>query len=247
MANYGPTATLFTLGPNNTVQQYDLENPAMVKNVRHLPMDQIALVEESKVRPMSPSYFSRGSGTRSAQGFRGLEVSIQELASQQRAATASPMSQRSRTNSISSHASSGRVRPFSPVNKSTYSGTTFSMTSPLGRLPSQSGTSIAYGSTASVSSVRSRGGSRLRHEVTQSPVDKPLVDLFPFTRERVNEVSYMQQVPPLDESHLTPEALRQQMLRVVFGWEGDIEGLIRDECKLRSTSLFLVSHGLMVS
>ncbi|GAM34837.1 hypothetical protein TCE0_015r02683 [Talaromyces pinophilus] len=229
MANYGPTATLFTLGPNNTVQQYDLENPAMVKNVRHLPMDQIALVEESKVRPMSPSYFSRGSGTRSAQGFRGPEVSIQELASQQRAATASPMSQRSRTNSISSHASSGRVRPFSPVNKSTYSGTTFSMTSPLGRLPSQSGTSIAYGSTASVSSVRSRGGSRLRHEVTQSPVDKPLVDLFPFTRERVNEVSYMQQVPPLDESHLTPDALRQQMLRVVFGWEGDIEGLIRDE------------------
>ncbi|EED13085.1 WD domain, G-beta repeat protein [Talaromyces stipitatus ATCC 10500] len=228
MANYGPTATLFTLGPNNTVQQYDLENPAMVKNVRHLPMDQIALVEESKVRPMSPSYFSR-SGTRSAQGFRGPEVSIQELASQQRAATASPMSARSRTNSISSHASSGRVRPFSPVNKSTYSGTTFSMTSPLGRLPSQSGTSIAYGSTASVSSVRSRGGSRLRNEITQSPVDKPLVDLFPFTRERVNEVSYMQQLPPLDESRLTPEALRQQMLRVVFGWEGDIEGLIRDE------------------
>ncbi|KAF5015711.1 hypothetical protein F66182_12859, partial [Fusarium sp. NRRL 66182] len=91
MANYGPTATLFTLGPNDTVQQYDLENPAMVKNVRHLPMDQIAIVEESKVRPMSPSYFSRGSGTRSAQGFRGPEVSIQELASQQRAATASPM------------------------------------------------------------------------------------------------------------------------------------------------------------
>ena len=118
------------------------------------------------------------------------------------------------------------------------------MTSPLGRLPSQSGTSIAYGSTASVSSVRSRGGSRLRHEVTQSPVDKPLVDLFPFTRERVNEVSYMQQVPPLDESHLTPEALRQQMLRVVFGWEGDIEGLIRDERKLKLTSR--VNHVLKI-
>lgn len=230
MACYGPTATLFTLGPNNTVQQYDLENPAMVKNVRHLPMNQIALAEDSKMRPVSPSYFSRGSGTRSAQGFRGPEVSIQELASQQRAATTSPMSQRSRTNSISSHASSGRVRPFSPANKSTYSGTTFSMTSHL--LPSQSGTSIAYGSTASVSSVRSRGGSRLRNEVTQSPVEKPLEDLFPFTRSRVNEVSYMQQVPPLDESHLTPDALRQQMLRIVFGWEGDIEGLIRDERKL---------------
>lgn len=31
IANYGPTATLFTIGPQHSVQQYDLENPAMVK------------------------------------------------------------------------------------------------------------------------------------------------------------------------------------------------------------------------
>ncbi|OKL57840.1 hypothetical protein UA08_07189 [Talaromyces atroroseus] len=230
MANYGPTATLFTIGPNNTIQQYDLDNSTMVKNVRHLPIDQVAaVVEEPKIRPMSPSYFSRGSGARSVQSFRGPEVSIHEIASQQRANTTSPMSGRSRTNSISSHASSGRVRPFSPLNKSTYSGTTFSMTSPLGRLPSQTGTSIAYGSSTSVSSVRSRGGSRLRNEVTRSPVDEPLEDLFPFTRERVNEVTYIQQMQPLDESRLTPDALRRQMLQVVFGWDGDIEDLIRDE------------------
>jgi hypothetical protein len=220
----------------------------MVKNVRHLPMDQVAIVEEPKVRPMSPSYFSRGSGARSVQSFRGPEVSIHEIATQQRANTTSPMSARSRTNSISSHASSGRVRPFSPLNKSTYSGTTFSMTSPLGgRLPSQTGTSIAYGSSTSVSSVRSRGGSRLRNEVTQSPVDKPLEDLFPFTRERVNEVTYMQQMAPLDESRLTPDALRRQMLHVVFGWDGDIEDLIRSECKLFSPLLMFIDSSCLTS
>ena len=36
MASYGPTATLFTIGPQDTVQQYDLETAAMVANVQHL-------------------------------------------------------------------------------------------------------------------------------------------------------------------------------------------------------------------
>ncbi|KAH8696420.1 WD domain, G-beta repeat protein [Talaromyces proteolyticus] len=230
MANYGPTATLFTLGPNDTVQQYDLDNPAMVANVRHLPLDQSAAIEDPKLRPNSPAYFDRGGAIHSAHGFRGPEVSIHEIATQQRANMTSPMSVRSHTNSISSRASSGRVRPFSPPVKSTYSGTTFSMTSPLGRQPSQTGTSIAYGSSASVvSSVRSRGGSRLKNEVSRSPTDKPLEDLFPFTRARLNDVPYNQHAPPLDESRLTPEDLRRQMLRVVFGWEGDIEELIHDE------------------
>ncbi|EWY86293.1 hypothetical protein FOYG_10877 [Fusarium oxysporum NRRL 32931] len=36
LAVYGPGATLFTLGPNNTVQQFDLNSPAiMVANVQH--------------------------------------------------------------------------------------------------------------------------------------------------------------------------------------------------------------------
>ncbi|KAL1971308.1 hypothetical protein VTN77DRAFT_260 [Rasamsonia byssochlamydoides] len=218
MANYGPTATLFTLGPNHTVQQYDLENPAMVANVQHLPSDPL-------LRPMSPGYLAGGNGA--DLGRAGIEA-----VSQQRADTASPLSGRSRTNSMSSRASSGRVRPFSPPVKSAYSGTTFSMTSPLGRVASHTtGTSIAYGSAASVSSAtRSRSGSRLRNEVTLSPADKPLEDLFPYTRARVNDVPYTQkQRRPIDESHLTADDLRRQMLSIVFGWEGDIEGLIRDE------------------
>lgn len=45
---------------------------------------------------------------------------------------------------------------------------------------------------------------------------------------RLNDVPYKAQ-PPFDENHLTPDDLRQQMLSVVFGWEGDISDLIRDE------------------
>ncbi|TLD34484.1 hypothetical protein E2P81_ATG04649 [Venturia nashicola] len=40
IANYGPSATLFTLGRNHTVQQYDLNpsaRPMLVQNVQHVP------------------------------------------------------------------------------------------------------------------------------------------------------------------------------------------------------------------
>lgn len=81
-----------------------------------------------------------------------------------------------------------------------------------------------------MSSVKSsRAGSRLRNEVQMSPAEKNIVDLFPFIRARLNDVPYKSQ-PPFDESNLTPEDLRQQMLSMVFGWDGDIQDLIRDEC-----------------
>jgi hypothetical protein len=79
-----------------------------------------------------------------------------------------------------------------------------------------------------MSSVKSsRAGSRLRNEVQFSPADKN-VDLFPFIRARLNDVPYRHH-QPLDEGRLTPDDLRRQMLSMVFGWDGDIEGLIKDE------------------
>ena len=86
-----------------------------------------------------------------------------------------------------------------------------------------------YASSISLSSVRSsRAGSRLRNEVHMSPAEKNVVDLFPFIRARLNDVPYKPQ-PGIDDNSLTPDALRQQMLSVVFGWDGDIADLIRDE------------------
>lgn len=47
IANYGPTAKLFTLGRNHTVQQYDLNPNArvslLVQNVQHVPAKLVPL------------------------------------------------------------------------------------------------------------------------------------------------------------------------------------------------------------
>lgn len=234
MANYGPTASLFTIGPQNTVQQYDLDNLAMVANVQHVPIGaRSGASEENRSRTMSPRRLQeppnireKGTGRRAPFDTNGID-SI----NQQRADLISPASSRSRTESVSSKTSSGKYkvdRPFSPPSRSGQSGTSFSMTSG-GRDTPQPSASYPYASSVSMPSVKSsRAASRLRNEVHLSPAERNIVDLFPFTRARLNDVPY-KQAPPLDESHLTPDDLRQQMLSVVFGWEGDIRDLIRDE------------------
>ncbi|KAN0084926.1 hypothetical protein V8E54_001393 [Elaphomyces granulatus] len=245
MANYGPTATLFTLGSNHTVQQYDLENPAMVANVQHLPIDTSSLppYEGSKPRSQSPRRVRRSNSLQGPPDLKDtgeikrttLEMNAVESARQQRADMTSPLSVRSRTGSVSSK-SSGPTRQYSPPIKSAYSGTSFALTSPASRDTSQlstpqlttphTGTSFAFESVSSARSIRP--GSRLRNEITYSPTDKPLEDLFPYTRARVNDVYYKQH-HGLDEAQVTPDDLRRYMLSVVFCWDGDIEGLIKDE------------------
>jgi hypothetical protein len=56
---------------------------------------------------------------------------------------------------------------------------------------------------------------------------QPLLELFPYTKARLSEVPF--QAPTYDQDRRTPDDLRQQMLRVVFGWHEDVETLIRDE------------------
>ncbi|KAJ6184222.1 hypothetical protein N7519_005523 [Penicillium mononematosum] len=217
IANYGPTATLFTIGPQHSVQQYDLENPAMVANVQHLPI--------------IPGLAPRKAVDHEQCATRRTPFDANSIESiRQRADLTSPASSRSRTESVSSKASSGKynMRPFSPPSRSGQSTTTFSMTS-AGRDTPQASASFAYPSSVSMSSVRSsRAASRLRNEVHLSPADKNIVDLFPFTRARLIDVPYKQQ-PPIDETNLTSDDLRLQMLSVVFGWDGDIQDLITDE------------------
>ncbi|KAE8375689.1 hypothetical protein BDV26DRAFT_9123 [Aspergillus bertholletiae] len=240
-ANYGPTATLFTLGPHHTIQQYDLENPGLVANVQHPPGGALPTSEEARACGVStrllqdpPEMKESGAmyGTRRAP----FDPSGIEAVRQQRAELTSPVSSRSHANTVSSKASSGKygVVPFSSPSRSGHTATSFSLTSTSGReTPQASGASYAYASSVSMSSVKSsRAGSRLRNEIHPSPTDKPM-DLFPFTRERLNDVPYSRQ-QPLDESHLTPDDLRRQMLRVVFGWDNDIDGLIDDELSRHS-------------
>ncbi|KAJ5690445.1 hypothetical protein N7462_004837 [Penicillium macrosclerotiorum] len=234
IANYGPTAALFTLGPHNTVQQYDLDSPAMVANVQHnLPTTtRMKTSERSRSRTQSPHRLQDAPDIRERSGSRrtpvAFETNVVENAKQRGPDLMSPVSSRSQTESVSSKASSAKYKPerYSPPSRSVQSGTSFSMS---GQETPQASASFHYPSSASMTSMKSsRAGSRLRNEVHMSPAEKNPLDLFPFTRARLNDVPFRQQ-PPLDESHLTPDDLRRQMLSVVFGWDGDVKDLIRDE------------------
>ena len=98
----------------------------------------------------------------------------------------------------------------------------------LGRESFFSGGSSVFPQTASMASTGRRSrGSRLRQEVLLSP-ENNYVDLFPRTRTRLSSVQY-KQPGTLDQDNATADDLRRQMLDVVFGWEDDIEPLIRDE------------------
>ncbi|KAJ5279230.1 hypothetical protein N7478_004602 [Penicillium angulare] len=238
LANHGPTATLFTIGPHNTVQQYDLETPGMVANVQHAPVSSRSVVSENqRSQTMSPPRRLQDPPNireQSSSRQPPFESNNLDNLKQQRSNLISPASSRSRTESVSSKASSGKFRtgPFAPPSVSAHSATTFSLASGDNDTP-QPSAGYNYASSVSMSSVRSsragsRTGSRLRNEVQMSPAEKNVVDLFPFIRARLNDVPYKPQ-PSIDENSLTPNDLRHQMLSVVFGWEGDISDLIKDE------------------
>ncbi|KAL2374611.1 hypothetical protein RJ035_003794 [Blastomyces gilchristii] len=255
LANYGSTATLFTLGPNHTVQQYDLENPTMVANVQHIPLtaltSQPAETQPEKVESglttrnlaqYQTSVVERMRSPSPASSGRPIEPNALELA-RQRAGLKSPLSTGSQTTSTSSANSYNRgIRGATSIRSRSYnSGTTFSMGSPAPSIPeSRSVTSLNYASSLSTSSRRSygRGTSRLRHEYVPngsnssntSSLDKPITELFPYIRSRVNNVPF-QPPRPQNDGNLSPDELRKQMLHVVFGWDGDIDELIRDELR----------------
>lgn len=216
ISNYGPTSTLFTLGPHYTVQQYDLEHPAMVANVQHPPTsskdrEEILLPRALQDSPeiKEPGYMFDGRRTPEENGID---------AARQRAELGSPVS-------------SGRYQEmlFSPPSKSDKSGGS-SFSSLASSSERNTPQPYAYSPSASTPSVKSsHAGSRLKNEVQLSPADKQ-VDLFPFIRSHLNDIPYGHH-QHLDAMTLTPDALRQRMLSMVFGWEGNIQGLIQDECK----------------
>lgn len=208
----------------------------MVANVQHIPAGALtATSEDPRGAPLEPRALQDPPDLREAarmyDGRPPFDQSGVDAVRQQRAEMSSPVSSRSHANSVSSKASSGKYRmvPFSPPSRSGQTGTSFSLASASGReTPQQSGASYTYASSISMSSVKSsRAASRLRNEVQFSPADQR-IDLFPFTRARLNDVPYRNH-RPIDETHLTPNDLRRQMLSVVFGWDGDIQDLIRDE------------------
>ncbi|KAL7624073.1 hypothetical protein AAE478_005630 [Parahypoxylon ruwenzoriense] len=260
LAVYGPAATLFTLGANNTVQQFDLNTPSMmVANVQHpanlLPPSPPVSIEEQ------PEHGVVIIGTSESDSSIPINAEISEsdddhlspiariarragptaeALDQERYMSASPGSARSHASSSTiskSSADSGTRGRYPPsvmsrgMTENTYISAGSSLRSsalpPYGDKDAYSISSISSASITS-SSRSHRRPSRLRNEVLPSPDESKVNDLFKFTRSRLHDIPY-KRIPLADQTRLTNEDLRRQMLSIIFGWNREIEDLVRDE------------------
>jgi len=236
IAIYGPTGTLFTFGPDYTIQQYDVERAQLVASVRHVPMTVPPTPpEDNKALNWMTTAAENEEEVTSPLGRVRQELHAAEASRLDRNQVASPQSQPNGATSTA-HKSAVRKRHqdmmASPANKSDYTTTSFE-TGPQSQGLRESG----YGAAAhpqtyqthSPGSARStRKASRLRQEVIMSPEERPVIDLFPFIRARLSDVPF-RAPKSTDEDHMSPDDLRRQMLSVVFGWDEDIRDLIRCE------------------
>jgi len=259
IANYGPGATLFTIAYDSTVQQYDVapqRRPTIVANAQRIPPNAPPTPPDSLesrktfhfdtssptgVRPTDfVAHITDSSEDELAMSplqkiAREIEFRNEEFGDEQRDLVG-PMSPESSKVSGTSSASYGHrnrarrddrtARPFGSGKQSSI-GTVFSPVSFMH--DNQDGGSVRSSSSTSSSQYRT---SSLRHEMLRSP-DEPknmrAMDLFPFARRRQREMQF--RLPRYDHSGTTTDSLRQEMLSIVFGWEGDVEALIRDECR----------------
>ncbi|KAI8964748.1 hypothetical protein F5Y11DRAFT_69542 [Daldinia sp. FL1419] len=257
LAVYGPGATLFTLGANNTVQQFDLNTPSMmVANVQHpanvLPPSPPVSIEEQPEQgvviigtsesdssiAINPEISESDDDHMSpfAKLTRGAD-STTDTFELDRSRTASPVSSRGPGSTISKSSNGSGTRGRYPpsvisrgMTENTYISAGSSLRSsampPYGDRDAYSLSSIS--SASMTSSTRShRRPSRLRNEVLPSPDESKVSDLFKFTRSRLHDIPYKHAL--VDQSRLTNDDLRRQMLSIIFGWNGEIEDLIRDE------------------
>ncbi|CAJ2511669.1 Uu.00g072940.m01.CDS01 [Anthostomella pinea] len=257
LAVYGPGATLFTLGANNTVQQFDLNTPSMmVANVQHpanlLPPSPPVSIEEQPEQgiviigtesdssiPINAEISESDDDHLSplARIVRGTDAPSDSI-DQDRYMSASPVSSKSSTISKSSGGSGtrGRYQPSvqsrGGMTENTYISAGSSLRSsamppPFGDKDAYSISSVSSASMTSSSRSRHRP-SRLRNEVLPSPEESKVHDLFKFTRSRLHDIPY-KRAPMMDQSRMTNEDLRRQMLSTIFGWNRGVQDLVRDE------------------
>ncbi|KAK3683812.1 hypothetical protein B0T22DRAFT_261867 [Podospora appendiculata] len=280
LAVYGPGASLFTLGPNNTAQQFDLNSPAMmVANVQHPanllpPSPPISLESEDKQNAShsesesSVSIAIHADLSETDEDYASpLARLVQrepepepELLDMDKYRTDSPVSSRSRSSvSLSSSGSQTPARGYTPsvmshaMTENTYISTGSSLRSSVAPHRERRDNRESYSTTSSVSmssasqyrSSRHRP-SRLRNEVPRSPEESKVVDLFKFTKARLIDMPYKAPFAG-DSSRMTNDDLRRQMLQTIFGWNKEVDELIRDEMSrhpLGSTNRILLAKWL---
>ncbi len=292
---YGPGATLFTLGANNTVQQFDLNAPAvLIANVQHPanllpPSPPVSVEEHEKVAAAKAA-------AAAAHAASAAQTSSSELPSDSSAANTSESEISIHLDGGVSESDDDHMSPFARMinagqtgdSESDIARTDSPANSSLNQISDQSiksgnssqtpgiypksiqsrgltehtyisigssikssqvpakpqhhhvgRQSIAYsittGSTANSSHTGASRPSGLRNEIPRSPDDAKVHDLFKYTRSRLSDIPY--RLPPAIShgARLTNDDLRRQMLSTIFGWSGDIEGLVRDEMNRHPT------------
>ncbi|ETN41978.1 uncharacterized protein HMPREF1541_03917 [Cyphellophora europaea CBS 101466] len=216
IAAYGPSASLFTLGPDYTIQQYDIEQGQIVQNIRNMP---------TTIPPTPPEENKQLGWTTSGSEDDASPV-VRHKVQTERNRLASPQSSAAAVSSFNPKPPKHNPKPkdvSSPARQSELTGTTFSAGSQPIYLHDQL--------KSPASSKAYRKASRLRQEVIMSPEERPVDDLFPYTRSRLNDVPY-KNPRQLSDAEMTPDNLRRQMLETVFGWKEDIRDLVREELSM---------------
>lgn len=246
LAVYGPGATLFTMGPNNTVQQFDLNAPAiMVANVQHpanlLPPSPPVSIEEQAEKATTIASESEITFNPSDVGISESEEEYQAAQQARDAYQGGSRRQEPDEASLSSNRSGLSGSSRTPlqyqeslrsrgVSEKTYISIGESLAQ--GRQTPYKHSDMYSQSSLSTTSTRShQRPSRLRHEVaTEVPGETRVDDLFKFTRSRLTDIPYK---PPMQagQDRLTNDHLSQQMLSTIFGWHKGIEELIVDEMR----------------
>ena len=273
MSNCGPTSTLFTLGSNHMVHQFDIKpggQPLEVASVRHAPSntppsppnsieEQTRKGQDTKVTlPTSTSSSAVYSDMDTSESEDGAMSPLQRIANEmaqledERRDHVGPLSpSSSRASSVSSIRSSesGRRAPSyrydGPQSSqasfvSADEGTEFSFGQPKKGQSARDSGSVRSITSFTSSKYRSSG---LRKEVLRSPDEVrhgSVMDLFPFVRARLASVPF--RAPAYGNAPRNPDVLRREMLSIVFGWNDDIEMLVRDERMYNPSLIVNIAH-----
>jgi hypothetical protein len=253
IANFGPHAVLFTVGRNHTVQQYDLNpegTPMVVQHKQHVPSavppsppfsdnDHVAPSSGTVTRKATPHHdalSSDGEGDSYKSPLQRIALDDEDRArmyaeDRDVLGALSPVSSHSSTRSSNKGRVQQRRIPQYPTRYDRSQSAKLRPTSPgmLSGSASAKTPSTVFSSGSSTTSSQ-RYTSRLRQEVLRSPEEvKPAarVDLFPWLKAQISEVQF--RPPRYPDGSRSPDYLRQELLRCIFGWEGDVDELIRTE------------------
>lgn len=254
IANYAYASTLFVVTAQSFIQQWNLNPdglPILVREVQNLPAKSPPSPPTSQssrkrtgqtLPPVLPSFTdSEASGDESQPEVRPIRDNRAVDADERQElrdglGPLSPTSSRSSTSSRSARRKTPAYLYDKPESRSSSSSrdslTEFSQSQVPPR-PRDSG---------SVRSGTSYRSSLLRREVMrspQSPRDPSMLDLFPYINSRLTDVPF--RTPDYGNHSRTPDLLRREMLKVVFGWQDDIKPLIYDESKCTPSSTRFIS------